>query len=52
MGLEGIVSKWANAAYRSGRTEQWIKVKCGKWERFVVVGYVPDRAQEASPCTP
>jgi bifunctional non-homologous end joining protein LigD len=42
MGLEGIVSKRANAAYRSGRTEQWIKVKCWKQERFVVVGYAPE----------
>jgi bifunctional non-homologous end joining protein LigD len=27
MGLEGIVSKRADAPYRSGRTEQWLKVK-------------------------
>ena len=27
MGLEGIVSKLRNAPYKSGRTENWIKVK-------------------------
>jgi bifunctional non-homologous end joining protein LigD len=30
IGLEGIVSKQRDAPYRSGRTESWIKVKCGK----------------------
>jgi bifunctional non-homologous end joining protein LigD len=44
MGLEGIVSKRADAPYRSGRTEAWIKVKCWNRDRFVVVGFVPDGA--------
>jgi bifunctional non-homologous end joining protein LigD len=44
MGLEGIVSKRADAPYRSGRTEAWIKVKCWNRGRFVVVGFVPDGA--------
>jgi bifunctional non-homologous end joining protein LigD len=42
MGLEGIVSKRADAPYRSGRTEAWCKVKCWKSERFAVVGFVPE----------
>jgi bifunctional non-homologous end joining protein LigD len=42
MGLEGIVSKRGDAPYRSGRTEAWVKVKCWKRDRFVVVGFVPD----------
>jgi bifunctional non-homologous end joining protein LigD len=42
MGLEGIVSKRADAPYRSGRGEQWLKVKCWKRERFVVIGFVPE----------
>ncbi len=41
MGLEGIVSKRADAPYRSGRGESWIKVKCVKRETFTIVGYVP-----------
>jgi bifunctional non-homologous end joining protein LigD len=40
MGLGGIVSKRADAPYRSGRTEQWCKVKCWKTYRFAVVGFV------------
>jgi bifunctional non-homologous end joining protein LigD len=42
MSLEGIVSKRADAPYRSGRSEQWIKVKSLKRERFAVVGFVPE----------
>ncbi len=42
LGLEGIVSKRADAPYRSGRSEQWCKVKCWKSERFAVVGFAPE----------
>jgi bifunctional non-homologous end joining protein LigD len=27
MGLEGIVSKWRDAPYRSGRSAHWVKIK-------------------------
>jgi ATP-dependent DNA ligase len=27
LGIEGVVSKWADAPYRSGRSKNWIKVK-------------------------
>ena len=27
LGLEGVVSKWLNAPYRSGPSKNWIKVK-------------------------
>ena len=40
--LEGVVSKRADAPYRSGRGEHWLKVKCWKRERFAVVGFVPE----------
>jgi bifunctional non-homologous end joining protein LigD len=42
LGLEGIVSKRADASYRSGRSDDWIKVKALKRERFVVIGFVPE----------
>ena len=42
MGLEGIVSKRADAPYRSGHSQQWFKVKSWRRERFAVVGYVPE----------
>jgi bifunctional non-homologous end joining protein LigD len=31
MRLEGIVSKRIDRAYSSGRTNDWIKVKCARW---------------------
>jgi bifunctional non-homologous end joining protein LigD len=37
--LEGIVSKRANAPYRSGRSSDWHKVKCTYRQEFVVGGY-------------
>jgi bifunctional non-homologous end joining protein LigD len=40
MGVEGIVSKQLDAPYRSGRTESWIKVKCGKRGTFPIVAFV------------
>jgi bifunctional non-homologous end joining protein LigD len=46
MGLEGIVSKQADAPYVSGRSGQWIKSKCHMRQEFVVVGYVPSEASQ------
>lgn len=40
-GLEGIVCKRADAPYRSGRHQAWIKLKHVADESFVVVGHTP-----------
>jgi bifunctional non-homologous end joining protein LigD len=40
MGLEGILSKQLEAPYHSGRTESWVKVKCGKRDAFPIVAFV------------
>jgi bifunctional non-homologous end joining protein LigD len=40
IGLEAIVSKQQDAPYRSGRTESWVKVKCGKRGTFPIVAFV------------
>ena len=42
LGFEGIISKKADAPYRSGRSEAWVKVKCAQRARFPVVGFVKD----------
>jgi bifunctional non-homologous end joining protein LigD len=39
LGVEGIVSKRADAPYRPGRGHDWLKVKCTKRQEFVIVGY-------------
>ena len=41
LGLEGIVSKRADAPYRSGRSKSWLKAKCSGRQEFVIGGYVP-----------
>lgn len=44
MGLEGIVSKIADAPYHSGRGHDWIKTKCSNRQELVVAGVVPSTA--------
>ncbi len=44
MHLEGIVSKLRDAPYRSGRSNNFIKVKCHNEQEFVVAGFSPSAA--------
>ncbi len=44
MGLEGIVSKLADAPYRSGRGHEWFKAKCSDRQEFVIAGFAPSTA--------
>jgi len=39
MGLEGIMAKRQSAGYVSSRTDDWVKIKCGQRQEFVIVGY-------------
>ncbi len=41
LSLEGIVSKRADAPYRSGRGRDWVKSKCSARQELVIGGYVP-----------
>jgi len=41
LGLEGIVSKRASAAYTSGRSRSWLKCKCRLGQEVVIGGYTP-----------
>lgn len=41
MGLEGIISKRADATYRSDRGKSWLKTKCGMGQEFVIIGWRP-----------
>jgi bifunctional non-homologous end joining protein LigD len=40
--FEGIISKRADAPYRSDRTEAWLKVKTVQKGKFPVIGFVKD----------
>ncbi|SAL78172.1 ATP dependent DNA ligase [Caballeronia telluris] len=39
MKLEGIIGKRADAPYRSGRSNDWIKLKCNLRQEFVIGGF-------------
>lgn len=41
LGLEGIVGKHRDQPFRSGRTGDWVKVKCVESEAFFIIGYEP-----------
>lgn len=44
-GLEGIVSKRADAPYRGKRTKDWLKSKCVARQEFVVLGWTTSAAK-------
>lgn len=39
IGLEGIIAKRREQPYRSGRTGDWLKIRCIQSESFMIVGY-------------
>ncbi|BCW90796.1 Multifunctional non-homologous end joining protein LigD [Alphaproteobacteria bacterium SO-S41] len=41
LGLEGVISKRADAPYRSGRERSWVKTKCSDRQELVIAGYMP-----------
>ena len=39
LGFEGIIGKRRDAPYRARRSADWIKIKCGQRQEFVIGGY-------------
>ena len=39
LGLEGVIAKRRSSTYRSARSADWIKLKCGLRQEFVIGGY-------------
>jgi bifunctional non-homologous end joining protein LigD len=39
IGLEGIIGKRKNSTYVSRRSSEWVKLKCGRRQEFVIGGY-------------
>lgn len=44
-GLEGVISKRADARYSGSRSGSWVKTKCIRRQEFVVVGWTPSDKQ-------
>ncbi len=40
-GHEGVIAKQIDAPYRGRRTRSWLKLKCGRRQEFVIVGWTP-----------
>ena len=47
MGLEGMVSKRADAPYRSGRSTNWFKTKCYETKELEIIGVQRERGKPA-----
>ena len=39
LGLEGLIGKRADSPYQSRRSPNWIKLKCGQRQAFLICGY-------------
>jgi bifunctional non-homologous end joining protein LigD len=46
-GWEGVIAKRADAAYRSGRSRDWLKFKCENAQEFVIGGYTDPKGSRA-----
>ena len=38
-GMEGLIAKRGDASYLAGRNRNWVKVKCGRRQEFVIGGF-------------
>jgi len=47
MGLEGVIAKKADAPYRKGRSDNWLKIKREKTGDFVIVGFTQPKRSRA-----
>jgi bifunctional non-homologous end joining protein LigD len=47
MGLEGIVAKKSDCAYRKGRSPHWLKIKAERTGDFVIVGFTKPKGNRA-----
>ena len=47
LGLEGIVAKRAESAYRPGRSPMWLKIRTRKTDDFVVVGFTAPKGSRS-----
>jgi bifunctional non-homologous end joining protein LigD len=47
LGLEGIIAKKADAPYRAGRTDKWMKIKAERTSDYVVVGFTQPKGSRS-----
>ena len=47
LGLEGVVAKRRDSAYVTRRSSDWVKLKCGQRQEFVIGGYTDPKGSRA-----
>lgn len=47
-GMEGLIAKRADASYVAGRNRNWVKVKCGRRQEFVIGGFTDPSGSRSS----
>ncbi|MBC7468125.1 MAG: DNA ligase D [Ramlibacter sp.] len=47
LGLEGVVAKRRDSAYVTRRSSDWIKLKCGQRQEFVIGGYTDPKGSRS-----
>ena len=47
LGLEGVIAKRKDSAYRSARSTDWIKLKCSHRQEFVIGGWTDPKASRS-----
>jgi bifunctional non-homologous end joining protein LigD len=47
LGLEGVIAKRRQSAYATRRSSDWVKLKCGRRQEFVIGGYTDPKGSRA-----
>jgi bifunctional non-homologous end joining protein LigD len=47
MGIEGVIAKRADAPYRGGRSDAWLKIKTDRTGDFVIVGFTQPKGSRS-----
>lgn len=47
LGLEGLIAKRADAPYRAGRSDAWLKIRVDRTDDFAVVGFTEPKGSRA-----
>ena len=47
LGFEGLIGKRADSPYQSRRSPDWIKIKCGKRQEFLICGFTEPKGSRS-----
>jgi bifunctional non-homologous end joining protein LigD len=47
LGFEGLIGKRADSPYQSRRSPDWVKIKCGKCQEFLICGFTEPKGSRS-----